>query len=631
MNSRNAQGVEGGRSEQHIRLQAAMCALEAARITKTRLPYRHTIDATFSLPPAPGSSSSGMYSNGSIYSFMRRVVPEGYVSTEDAVTANVPIRSTFLVFSRVYLASKSSRENLLQQGYDESWEGEVVQVIRLEDYTSGDARWIGCEILYALPYKLKLHEAVYLAFANKHEEKGLIGAQPLDYSSITGRMVEQPAEGSSERVTTAAHADPRASSMQTDNGNSSQRSLVDVGTDSTEDATGATGNSATDTDRGVEEGGDQSANAVQKAPKASSLKRKRVAARAKKQDPSVCCPVPDCTHPLRPHARNTHVFDHLQDDHHIQFTRHKSKNGGNMDDMRKLQDREIRVCLRGQGLATNSRFFKWTDSGVPIVHNDEDQDTKQDVEEEGEAAAPSAPTQHSQSGSSSRLHRQSRPAASSYQDEIIKLNPDFSIPFQIGLEQQSKEMTVTQLLDVGPHLEAMGRVDNIREVIAGVLSQSAGSKKPNGPAPASLLTSLSESEYMKKVLDGSEGSDDEEQAVAIQAPVRTPAAPKLDEDEATDEEATDEEATAATAAAAKPARAARLVCPVPGCAQLANYKISRRLRILNHLRKDHGIHIPQLGGLGGIITGIQKTQEDAIRTWLRGQSMATNSAFFITA
>ncbi|KAK5118206.1 hypothetical protein LTR85_008186 [Meristemomyces frigidus] len=446
-----------------------------------------------------------------------------------------------------------------------------------------------------------------------------------------------------------------------------------------------------------------------------SLKRKRQPGTPKKRNPSVCCPIPGCTHHLKATARPTHVFDHLQDDHNIPFTRHKRENGGNMDDLRKIQDRQIRGWLRAWGHATDSRFFKWTDGGQPIVYGDEDDRDKaaDDVESEddeeaedegvtfGRTAAKgkrrklnihidspsgqnsnstsprtkmSSPAKPNQTGSSSRPSRQSRAIdRTSYQDKIIALNPEHLIPFQVGLKPEVKEWTVTDLLDVGPHLEAIGYEDNIRDIIVGVLAQSATSKKPDGEAPASLLATISSSEYKKKVLEKGDCSDVEgnqakqKQAKNIQDRVKkgakqqkrvtfgqgTTAASKLDPLDQVDDDDDDPSdgptattpatapsttappinntATASTAKSATTARpATRLVCPVPGCVQLAGKNASRRLPILNHLRDDHGIALSKFDGEGGNMNGLQKEQEDAIRAWLRGRGMATDSPFFVT-
>lgn len=101
----------------------------------------------------------------------------------------------------------------------------------------------------------------------------------------------------------------------------------------------------------------------------------------------------------------------------------------------------------------------------------------------------STPHEKVQAACSSRSQRQSRAAPSSYQDEIIRLTPDFLISIQIGLKEDDKQMTVTDLLEVGPYLAALSREDNVREFIAGILSQSPMSKKPKGVAPTSLLSS----------------------------------------------------------------------------------------------------------------------------------------------
>lgn len=150
------------------------------------------------------------------------------------------------------------------------------------------------------------------------------------------------------------------------------------------------------------------------------------------------------------------------------------------------------------------------------------------------------------------------------------------------------------------------------------------------------------------MLDDSEFSDGEtREAADIQGLVRkstkqkkvafndqTPAAPTINNDERGEGEEITPKATPSTASttSTKPtSRAAVLECPVPGCAQLRGRNITRRMHVLNHQRNDHTINIPQFNGAGGNMTELQKRQEDAVRAWLQGRSMATDSPFFLTA
>lgn len=180
----------------------------------------------------------------------------------------------------------------------------------------------------------------------------------------------------------------------------------------------------------------------------------------------------------------------------------------------------------------------------------------------------STPHEKVQAACSSRSQRQSRAAPSSYQDEIIRLNPQFLISIQIGLKEDDKQMTVTDLLEVGPYLAALGREDNVREVIAGILSQSPMSKKPKGVAPTSLLSSISEAEYNKAVLDDSEFSTGEtREAADIQG--------------------------------------------------LARKSTKQKKVAFNHQTPA--------------APTINNDERDAVRAWLQGRSMATDSPFFLTA
>lgn len=93
------------------------------------------------------------------------------------------------------------------------------------------------------------------------------------------------------------------------------------------------------------------------------------------------CPVPGCTQQFPSGARRTHVTKHLEDHHHVPLTRHKLGSGGNMSQVQKRQEDDIRAWLRLQGHSTYHRFFITPDlttvgAGQPA--------RKREAEEDGE-------------------------------------------------------------------------------------------------------------------------------------------------------------------------------------------------------------------------------------------------------
>jgi len=233
--------------------------------------------------------------------------------------------------------------------------------------------------------------------------------------------------------------------------------------------------------------------------------------------------------------------------------------------------------------------------------------------------------------------------------------------------------TVTTALDAAPAFDKMGFLVDVQELVASYLAKHPDSKKPDGPAPASLLDAgISMEEYEEKhreeVSEGEEEyeegdfEEEDEQVLDGEAADENIAEVKngdkftIVESRITNSIGADDEAEKQAPTAGR--RSGRqqqlretkphtiqpaisvaedadmktidsLVCPVPDCNTLANRMNPERKAILRHLRDYHHIDVSKYSGRGGNMGRLGIEQETAIRAWLRQKGHATDSAFFV--
>ncbi|KAI6915234.1 hypothetical protein KC318_g208 [Hortaea werneckii] len=115
----------------------------------------------------------------------------------EGINGSTPaIYTTYPTSHNTFVPSNRSMDMMAELGYDKHSEGALL--CRLIDDEQSNARWMGVNVLFALPFKVRIHPAVHKAFQN--------GSLELPAEIFSKHLENIPATSAQERADLFAHS-----------------------------------------------------------------------------------------------------------------------------------------------------------------------------------------------------------------------------------------------------------------------------------------------------------------------------------------------------------------------------------------------------------------------------------------